>query len=306
MNKKIVGAAGLLTAGLVAGSFMTIAGANAASTPSANPTAPTFAAHAPEEAVTGTLATTLSDLAKAKVPGATVVRVEKDSDGVATYEVHMDKADGTHVVVNFDANNAIISVVDAPARGPKGDRTPPTEVTGAIATTLSDLAKAKVADATVDHVFADTRNGAAYVVLMKKTDGTRVAVHFDSTNKILSVDTPPAGGPKGDRTPPVEVTGAIATTLSDLAKAKVADATVEHVFADTRNGAAYVVLMKKADGTRVAVHFDSTNKILSVDTPPAHGPEGKGKGHGPRGGHGDNQGGNGGDSSWTPPTTTTP
>ena len=207
MNKKIIGAAGLLTAGIVAGSFMSIAGANAAdttSTPSSSssstaaPVPPSFKAHTPEEAVTGDLATTLGDLAKAKVPGATIDRIEKDSDGVATYEVHMTKTDGKHVTVNFDANNAITSVDTKPAGGfGKGDRTPPVEVTGAIATTLGDLAKAKVAGATVDHIFKDTRNGAAYVVLMTKTDGTRVAVHFDANNAILSVDTPPAGGPKG-------------------------------------------------------------------------------------------------------------
>ncbi|WP_296648453.1 PepSY domain-containing protein [Rhodoluna sp.] len=209
MNKKLIGAAGLLTAGLLAGSFMSIAGANAADTPStpsssssSAPVPPSFKAHAPEEAVTGDLATTLSDLAKAKVPGATVDRVEKDSDGVATYEVHMTKTDGTHVKVNFDANNAITSVDTQPAGGPGafgkgGDRTPPAEVTGTIATTLGDLAKTKVAGATVDHIFKDTRNGAAYVVLMTKTDGTKVAVHFDANNAILSVDTPPAGGPKG-------------------------------------------------------------------------------------------------------------
>ncbi len=210
MNKKIIGAAGLLTAGLMAGSFMTIAGANAAdttSTPSSSssstsaPVPPTFKAHTPEEAVTGDLATTLGDLAKTKVPGATIDRIEKDSDGVATYEVHMTKTDGTRVTVNFDANNAITSVDTMPAGGPGGfgkggDRTPPVEVTGAIATTLGDLAKAKVAG-TVDHIFKDTRNGAAYVVLMTKTDGTKAAVHFDANNAILSVDTPPAGGPKG-------------------------------------------------------------------------------------------------------------
>jgi uncharacterized membrane protein YkoI len=208
MNKKTIAAAGLLTAGLVAGSFMTIAGANAADsnpTPTSSstsaPVPPSFKAHAPEEAVTGDLATTLSDLAKAKVAGATVDRVEKDSDGVATYEVHMTKTDGTHVTVNFDANNAITSVDTKPAGGPGGpggkggDRTPPAEVTGAIATTLGDLAKAQVAG-TVDHIFKDTSNGAAYVVLMTKTDGTRVAVHFDANNAILSVDTPPAGGPR--------------------------------------------------------------------------------------------------------------
>ena len=133
MNKKIVGAAGLLTAGLVAGSFMTIAGANAASTPSANPTAPSF------------------------------------------------------------------SVDDSQTHGPKdkGPRAPREEVTGTLATTLSDLAKAKVADATVEHVVKDDRNGAAYAVVMKKTDGTISVVHFDANNAILSVDTPPAHGPEG-------------------------------------------------------------------------------------------------------------
>ena len=192
MNKKIFGAAGLLTAGLVAGSFMSIAGASAASSPTATPAAPSFTERTAEEAVTGTLATTLSDLAKARVTDATVVRVEKDSDGVAVYEVHMVKADGTRVDVYFDANNAITKVETKAAKGPKGDRTPPVEVTGALATTLSDLAKARVTDATVDKVVKDDRNGAAYAVLMKKADGTKVVVHFDANNAILSVDTPPA------------------------------------------------------------------------------------------------------------------
>ena len=36
-------------------------------------------------------------VAKAKVSGGTIVRVETDSDGVAAYEAHMTKADGTPV-----------------------------------------------------------------------------------------------------------------------------------------------------------------------------------------------------------------
>lgn len=204
MNKKILSAAGLLTAGVLAGSFMSITGANAASTPSATSTPPAFSERAAEEAVTGALATTLGDLAKARVADATVIRVEKDSDGVATYEVHMIKADGTHVDVYFDATNAITKVETKAPRAPKGEgkgpRGPQEVVTGALATTLSDLAKAKVADATVDRVVKDTRNGAAYAVLMKKADGTKVVVHFDANNAILSVDTPPADKMgKGDK-----------------------------------------------------------------------------------------------------------
>jgi uncharacterized membrane protein YkoI len=212
MNKKILAASGLLTAGLLAGSFMSIAGANAAdatstpaptssNAPAATAAAPEFKARVAEEVVTGDLATTLSNLAKARVTDATVVRVEKISEGTAVYEVHMVKADGIRVDVYFDANNAITSVETKPARAPKGEgkgpRGPQEVVTGDLATTLTDLAKAKVTDATVERVVKDTRDGAAYAVLMKKADGTRVVVHFDANNAILSVDTPPAHGPKG-------------------------------------------------------------------------------------------------------------
>lgn len=197
MNKKILAASGLLTAGLLAGSFMSIAGANAADAPST----PAVETKMSEEAVTGSLATTLSDLAKARVADATVIRVEKDAHGTAVYEVHMIKADGTHVDVYFDANNTITSVETKPARAPKGEgkgpRGPQEVVTGDLATTLTDLAKAKVAGATVERVVKDTRDGAAYAALMKKADGTRVVVRFDANNVILSVDTPLAHGPKG-------------------------------------------------------------------------------------------------------------
>lgn len=212
MNKKIMAASGLLTAGLLAGSFMSIAGANAAdatSTPTATsssaPAAPSagmgFKAKGTEEVVTGDLAKTLGNLAKARVTDATVVRVEKISEGTAVYEVQMVKADGIRVDVLFDANNAITSVETKPARAPKGEgkgpRGPQEVVTGDLATTLTDLAKVRVTDATVERVAKDTREGAAYAVLMKKADGTRVVVHFDANNVILSVDTPPAHGPKG-------------------------------------------------------------------------------------------------------------
>jgi hypothetical protein len=160
-----------------------------------------FKAKGTEEVVTGDLATTLGNLAKARVTDATVVRVEKISEGTAVYEVHMVKADGIRVDVLFDASNAITSVETKPARAPKGEgkgpRGPQEVVTGDLATTLTDLAKVRVTDATVERVVKDTREGAAYAVLMKKADGTRVVVHFDANNVILSVDTPPAHGPKG-------------------------------------------------------------------------------------------------------------
>lgn len=52
--------------------------------------------------MTGAKATTLKAAALKAVPGGTVLRVETDDDGAA-YEVHVKKADGTHVTVEFDA-----------------------------------------------------------------------------------------------------------------------------------------------------------------------------------------------------------
>jgi hypothetical protein len=41
------------------------------------------------------------------VPGATIIRVETDSDGAA-YEAHMQTADGTYVTVKFDKDFNVI------------------------------------------------------------------------------------------------------------------------------------------------------------------------------------------------------
>ena len=44
----------------------------------------------------------MTAIAKAKVSGGTVVRVETDADGVAAYEAHMTRADGSPVTVFVD------------------------------------------------------------------------------------------------------------------------------------------------------------------------------------------------------------
>ena len=52
----------------------------------------------------------MTKAATAKVPGATVVRVETDADGNAKYEAHMTKADGSLVTVYVDASYNVVSV----------------------------------------------------------------------------------------------------------------------------------------------------------------------------------------------------
>ena len=58
-------------------------------------------------------------LAKAKVPGGAIVRVETDADGHAAYEAHMTNADGTPVTVYVDQQFNVVSVESGhPGRPP--------------------------------------------------------------------------------------------------------------------------------------------------------------------------------------------
>ena len=58
-----------------------------------------------EELLAGDTLTKVKEAALAKYPGASVVRIETDSDGV--YEAHLTKADGTPVTVEVDKSFAV-------------------------------------------------------------------------------------------------------------------------------------------------------------------------------------------------------
>jgi hypothetical protein len=70
-----------------------------------------------EKNVTGDDKTKLEAAALAEVPGATVIRAETDADGGATYEVHMKRADGTVVTVEFDATFKVTGTHEGFAKG---------------------------------------------------------------------------------------------------------------------------------------------------------------------------------------------
>ena len=88
--------------------------APAASAPSAPPGAsaqnPWGHQRSDETPLTGDALAKVKAIAEAKVPGGTVVRIETDADGVATYEAHMTKADGSPVTVYVDSSFAFVSV----------------------------------------------------------------------------------------------------------------------------------------------------------------------------------------------------
>jgi uncharacterized membrane protein YkoI len=63
-----------------------------------------------EKLLTGDTASKVQAAAKAKLPGATIERVENDVDTGSAYEAHVTKADGTEAVVYVDSSFNVTSV----------------------------------------------------------------------------------------------------------------------------------------------------------------------------------------------------
>ena len=125
-----------LAFGITAGTYgIAQAASGSSSNGSLSANAPLFAASGPaaapsgghawgrqrsdETPLTGDALSKVTALAKAKVPGGTVVRVETDADGNSAYEAHMVKADGTPVTVYVDKQFQVVSVqTGMPRPGP--------------------------------------------------------------------------------------------------------------------------------------------------------------------------------------------
>ena len=105
-----------MVGGLAAGSYG-VASAATGSSSSSTTAAPAATGAAPwghqrsdETLLTGDALAKVTAIANEKVPGGTIVRVETDADGVAKYEAHMTKADGTPVTVYVDSSFQFVSV----------------------------------------------------------------------------------------------------------------------------------------------------------------------------------------------------
>jgi len=81
---------------------------------------PAQMSHGPGETLlTDGTASKVRQAALDKVPGATVIRVETDSDG-SPYEAHLQKSDGSEVTVKVDKNYSVTAVDDGFGGGPGG------------------------------------------------------------------------------------------------------------------------------------------------------------------------------------------
>ena len=113
----------VMSIGLGVGSYGVASGAtkttttSTASPPAARSAPPGATAQNPwgsqrsdETPLTGDALAKVTAIAKAQVPGGAIVRVETDADGVATYEAHMTKADGSRVTVYVSSSFELVSV----------------------------------------------------------------------------------------------------------------------------------------------------------------------------------------------------
>jgi hypothetical protein len=131
--RKYASMTALVAGGVVAGGILaSTLTASATDTPSPSTTATQGAAptnpnpgdpskpqRSDETLLTGTTASKVKAAVLAKYPGATIVRVETDSDGV--YEVHITKADGTEVAIEVNKSFAVTGVEQGGPGGGHGD-----------------------------------------------------------------------------------------------------------------------------------------------------------------------------------------
>jgi hypothetical protein len=122
INRKL--GAGAVALGVALGSYGIASAASGSGTttttsPSATPSAPSTAPAAPhgwggqrsdETLLTGDTAAKVKAIGLAKVPGATIVRVETDADGHSAYEAHLTKSDGSLATVYVDKDLNFVSV----------------------------------------------------------------------------------------------------------------------------------------------------------------------------------------------------
>ena len=142
--------------------------------------------------LTGTTATKVKEAALAKVPGATVLRVETDDGGV--YEAHVRKSDGTEVEVKVNKAFEVTAVEEhgpgGPGghRGPGGPGGPPNEepLTGATADKVKAAALAKLPGATILRL--ETDDGGVYEAHVRKSDGTEVEVKVNKAFEVTAVE----------------------------------------------------------------------------------------------------------------------
>jgi hypothetical protein len=110
------GSYGLASAATGNSSSTTTTGSSSSQAPPAAPNdqQPWGGQRSDETPLTGDALSKVTAAAQAKVPGGTIVRVETDADGHATYEAHMTDSSGSPVTVYVNDSYDVVGVERRP------------------------------------------------------------------------------------------------------------------------------------------------------------------------------------------------
>ena len=159
------------------------------------------------------------------------------------------------------------------------------ELTGATADGVKAAVLAKYPGAIVEHAVTDRDATGGYVAMVKKADGTHVAVVLDSAFAITGEKAAPKGdrgsnethGPRAHQG--AALTGATADSVKAAVLAKYPGATVDRMEQDIRDSSGYVAFITKTDGTHALVKVDASFAVTGDQVRPS-GSKSKGHGHG--------------------------
>ena len=185
-TKKMLIAGALVLAGFGGGAALAISGtASAANDDSTSRESSSARGHAGETPLTGTTAAKVKAAALAKYPGASINRLETDSDGV--YEAHLTTTAGDNVTVHVDKAFKVTGTQTGGGHGGRGHRAGETPLTGTTADKVKAAALAKYPGAAIDRL--ETDSDGVYEAHMTTKAGDHVTVEVDKAFKVTETHT---------------------------------------------------------------------------------------------------------------------
>src|SRR3954453_16448965 len=140
--------------------------------------------HSGETALTGTTATKVKAAALAKYPGATIERVETDSDGV--YEAHLTTKAGDEITVEVNKSFAVTGT-ETGGHGGHGGHGNETALTGTSAAKVKAAALAKYPGATIERL--ETDSDCVYEAHLTTKAGDEITVQVDKSFAVTGTQT---------------------------------------------------------------------------------------------------------------------
>ena len=162
------------------------------------------------------------------------------------------------------------TAANRPAHGAAAHENAEKPVTGSAATKAEAAAVKAAGSGTATEVTTDFR-GNGYEVTVKKSDGSTVEIHLDSSFNVVNgrdghsghpFPNGPAHGTAAHENAEKPVTGSAATKAEAAGVKAAGSGTATEVTTDFR-GNGYEVTVKKSDGSTVEIRLDSSFNVVS-------------------------------------------